>query len=103
MAAFGKLRAVGRNQQRQMGKLRWRAAGGFEDEDVFESVGEMILPADDVGNAQVGVVRTGSQMISRHAVGAQQREVFNVCRQLYLFAVDGVGETYRLAAFARDA
>ena len=96
MAALGKLGAVGRDQQRQMRELRRRTAGGFEDQHVFESIGEMVLAADDVGDAQVGVVGAGGEVVSRHAVGAQQGEVFDVGGGLYLLAVNRISKSHDL-------
>src|SRR5258706_3824571 len=84
-----------------MGKLRRREAAGPEDEDVLESVGEMILAANYVGNAQVGVIGARSKMIGWHAVGTEQGKIFDVSGQLHLFAVDRVGKPHQLPAVAR--
>ena len=46
--ALGKLRAVGRDQQRQVREVGRLGAGGLEDQHVLEGVGEVILAADDV-------------------------------------------------------
>ena len=77
--ALGELGAVGRDQQRQ---VRERAAAStperLEDQDVLEGVGEVVLAADDVADAQVGVVGAGAQVIGGHAVAAQQREVLDI-------------------------
>ena len=78
-------------------------AEGLEDEDVFEGVGEVVLAADNVGDAQVGVIGAGGQMVGRHAVGAQEGEVFDVVTGLGLVAVDGVLEGDNAAGFAGDA
>ena len=58
---------------------RRRAAS--KDQHVLEGVGQMILPADDVADAQIGIVGAGGQMIGRHAVAAQQREILDVGRR----------------------
>ena len=50
----------------------------------------MILAANDVADAQVGVIGAGGQMIGRHAVAAQQGEVFDLIGQLGLLAIDGI-------------
>ena len=97
MTAFRELGPIGRDQQRQMRELRWSIAGGFEDQNVLEGVRQMILAADDVADPQVGVVGARCQMIGRHAVGAQEREVFDVGARLHLFAIDGIGEADDLA------
>jgi hypothetical protein len=46
--ALGELGAIGRDEQGQMRELGRRDAEGFEDEQVLEGVGEVILAADDV-------------------------------------------------------
>src|ERR1035441_8778205 len=71
----GKLGAIGRDQQGQVGELRRGGAGGFEDEHMLEGVGEMVLAADDVADAQVGVVGAGGQVVGGHAVAAHEREI----------------------------
>ena len=52
----------------------------------------MILAANDVADAQVGIVGAGGQVIGRHAVAAQQREVLDIGSGFRLLAVDRVGE-----------
>ncbi len=79
--AFRKLGAVGRDQEREMRELRQggvRRLCGFEDQDVLEGVGEMILAADDVADVEIDVVGAGRHVIGRDAVAAEQREVFDV-------------------------
>ena len=49
----------------------------FKDEDVLEGVGQVVLPADDVGDAEVGVVKAGGQVVGGVAVRAEEREVFD--------------------------
>src|ERR1017187_3308746 len=63
----------------------------------------MVLAADDVTDAQVGVIRAGSQVISRHAIAAQQREVLDIRRGFDLLAVDGVAKAHVGGAIARHA
>ncbi len=75
-----------------MRELRRLQARSAENQDVFERVGEMILPAHDVADAQIGVVGAGGQMIRRAAIAAQQREVFDVGGHLRLLAIDKVVE-----------
>ncbi len=52
----------------------------------------MVLTADDVADTQVGIVGTRRQVIRRHAVGTQQREIFDVSGGFHLLAVNGVGK-----------
>ncbi len=103
MAALGELGSVGRNQQRQMRELRRRVAGGFENQHVLVGVRKMILAANDVADAQVGIVGAGGQVIGRHPIGAQQGEVFNVGACFDLLAVNGIGEANHVAGIARHA
>ncbi len=92
VAALGELGAVGGDEQGQMRELRRHGPKAFEDEQVFEGVGEVVLAANDVADRQVGVVHAGRQMISRVAVGTEQGKVFDFVGQLGLISVDGVGE-----------
>ncbi len=50
--ALGELGAVGGDEQGKMGELGRLDAEGLEDEQVLEGVGEVILAADDVGDAR---------------------------------------------------
>ncbi len=103
VAALGEFGAIGRDEQREVREGGRLATGRFEDEHVLESVGEMVLPADDVADAQVGVVGAGSQVIRRHAVGAEQREILDIGGGLGLLAVDAIGEAHGAFGVARDA
>ena len=82
VAALGKLGAVRRDEQRKMRELRGFGSGGLKDQQMLVGVREMILAANDVADAQVGVIGAGGQMIGRHAVAAQQGKVFDLVRQL---------------------
>ena len=53
---------------------------------MFESIRKVILPANDMRNLQVDIVRARRQMVCRHAIAAQQRKVFHVGRKLRLRA-----------------
>ena len=59
---------------------------------MLECVGQMILAANDVADAKVGIVGAGSQMISRRAIAAQQGEILNIRRRFRLFPVNAVRE-----------
>src|SRR5256885_13824913 len=86
-----------------MRELRWRKTRRFKDQDMLKSIREMVLAADDVANAKVGVIRARGQVIGRHAIGTQQGEVLDVGSGLQLLAVDRVAEADRLTALPRDA
>ena len=101
--ALGELGAIGRHQQRQVGERGRGDAEGFEDQDVLEGVGDVVLPAHDVADAQVGVVGAGAQVIGGHAVAAQQGEILDIGGGFGLRAVDGIGEFDVADGFARHA
>ena len=92
--ALGELHPVGRHQQRQVGEGGRFGAGGVEDQLVLEGVGEVLLAADDVRDAQVGVVGAVGQVIGGHAVAAQQGEILDIGVGFGLIAVDGIGELH---------
>ncbi len=66
--ALGELGAIGGDEQGEMGELGRRDAEGLEDQQVLEGVGEVILAADDVADAEIGVVDAGGQVVGGHAV-----------------------------------
>ena len=63
----------------------------------------MVLAANDMTDAQVHVVGTGGEVVGGHAVGAEEREVFDVIGGFDLLAVDRVGETHLFSQAAGDA
>ncbi len=87
-----------------MSELGQGGGDGFEDQRVLEGVGEVVLAANDVADAQVGVIGAGGHVVSRHGVGAEQGEVLDIGGGLGLWAVDGVVEaddSFRLARHAK--
>src|SRR5664279_2092250 len=52
----------------------------------------MVLAANNVTDSKVDVVGTRGKVVRRHAVGTEEREVFDVVRGFDLLAVDGVIE-----------
>ncbi len=70
---------------------------------MLEGVGEVILAADDVADAEIGVVNAGGEVIGRHAVRAQQGEVFHLIGLLGLLAVDAIHKLQDPALAAGDA
>ena len=52
----------------------------------------MILAANDMADLEIDVVGARGQMIGRHAVAAQEREVFDVVGRFDLLAINGVVE-----------
>src|ERR1700692_2315230 len=75
-----------------MCELRRLGASAFENQHVLVSVREMVLAADDVADTKVDVVGTGGEMVGWHAVGTEEREVFDVVGGFDLVAVDRVSE-----------
>jgi hypothetical protein len=84
-----------------MGELRRASTGGFEDQDMLKGVGEVVLAADDVADANVDVVGAGGEMVGGHAIAAEEGEIFDVGGGFGLRAVDSVGEMNLVAGFAR--
>ena len=80
-----------------MRELGRRDAEALEDQQMLEGVGEVILAADDVRDAQVGVVGAGGQVIGGIAVRAQQGKVLDLVGELGLRAINGVGKAERAA------
>ena len=101
--ALGKLGAIGRHQQRQVREFGRRRAGGFENQHVLERIGDVVLAANDVADAQVRVVGAGGQVIGRHAVAAQQGEIFDIGGGFGLRPVNAVGEANVPLGVARHA
>ena len=97
MLALGELGAIGGNEQGKMGELGRLSAEGFEDQQMLEGVGEVILAANDVGDAQIGVVHAGGQVVGGHSIASQQGEVLDLVGELGLLAVDAVREAQRTA------
>jgi hypothetical protein len=62
----------------------------------------MVLPANNVADAQIDVVSTRSEVVGGHAIGAEQRKVFNVIGGFDLLAVDGVIEANLFAGTPRN-
>src|ERR1035441_3401222 len=97
MAALGELRSVGGDQQRKMRELRRLGAGSLKNQHVLVGVRKMVLPADDVADAEIDVVGTGGEVVGGHAVGAEERKVFDVVGGFHLLAVDSIIEADGLA------
>ena len=72
---------------RELGEL---GSGGAENQDVFERVGQMVLTAHDVADAQVDIVGAGGQMVGGRAVAAEQGEILDVVDGFRLVAEDEV-------------
>ena len=69
----------------------------------MKRVGEVVLAADDVADAQVGVVGAGAEVVGGHAVAAQEGEILDIGGGFGLRAVDGVGELDVADGLAGDA
>src|ERR1700722_3351754 len=52
--ALGKFGAVGRDEQGKMREMRRGSAQAFKNEQVLEGVGQVILAANDVADAEIG-------------------------------------------------
>ena len=61
-----------------MGKFRRIDAQGLVDQDLFVSIGQMVLPANDMRDPHLDVVANDREIVERMAVGAEQNEVLGV-------------------------
>ena len=103
VAAFGKFRSIGSDEERKMGELGRVGSGALENKNVFVGVGEVVLAADDVADAEVDIVGAGSEVVGGHAVGAEEGEVFDVGGRFELVAIDGVVEAHCFGGVPGDA
>src|ERR1700678_1598991 len=62
----------------------------------------MVLPANNVADAQIDVVGARSEVVGGHAIGTEQRKILNVVGGFELFAVDGVMKANWLTATPRN-
>ena len=76
--ALGQLGAVGAVDQRDMGHLGTSQPQRLVDLRLAGGIGEVVVAADDVGDAHVVVVDHDRQHVGRRAVGAQQDEVVEI-------------------------
>ena len=77
---------------RELGRV---GTDAFKDEDVLEGVGEMVLAANNLGDAQIGIVDAGREVIGRvfrPTPLTQEGEVFDLVGWLGHGTVDGVVE-----------
>ncbi len=75
---LGELRAVGPMDQRDVRHDRHAPAERVVDLGLPRGIGEVIVAADDVGDAHVVVVDDHGEHVGRRAVGAQQHEIVEV-------------------------
>ena len=76
LVALGHLaRAVGLEDERDMGVLRRFDAEGLEELEVLRGVGEVVFAADHVGDLHLDVVDDVDEVEDRFAVGAEDHEV----------------------------
>ncbi len=90
--ALGEALLVGPQDQRQVAKHRHLPAQRLEKWDVLGGVREVVLAADDVGDAHVDIVADHRHVIGRRAVRAQQDEVVEDVRREVHVAAHQVGE-----------
>src|ERR1041385_1763108 len=100
MFALRELGSVWRYQQRKMRKLWWLCPCSFEDQNMLEGIGEMVLSTDDMAYMKVDIVSTGCQVVSRHAIAAQQSEVFDIGSGFCLLAINRIGKLNVLPFFS---
>jgi hypothetical protein len=76
--ALGELLAVRAVQERQVREGGRLGAERLVDEQLLGRVGEVVLPADDVGDLRVEVVDRDGEVVERGAVGAGDDRVVQV-------------------------
>ena len=103
MFPFRQFGAIGGDEQGKMGELGRRGAEAFKDEQMLEGVGQVILAADNVADAEIGVVGARGEMVSGKAVRPQQGEVLYLVGELWLRAVDAVHKSQHTALAAGHA
>src|SRR5215472_9805548 len=69
---------------------------------MLEGVGEMVLAANDVADAEIGIVGTGGEMVCRIAIGAEQGEIFDVDASFNLLSIDRIIEVDRQFVFVKS-
>ena len=70
-------------------------AEALENQQVLERVRQVILPADDVADAQVSVIHARGKVVRGHPVRPQQRKVFHFVGELLLLTVNAVNKAQR--------
>ena len=87
---LGELRSIRSDQQGKMRELRSLPPGRLEDQHMLVGIRKMILPTDNMADAQIDVIRARRYVIGRHPIRPQQREVFDVVGSLDLLSVNRV-------------
>ena len=88
--ALGELLAVGTQDHGDMGEHGYGGAHGLVDHDLARGVGEMVVAADDVGDAHECIIHDGREVVGGRAVGAEDHEVIELLGVEGDLAVDGV-------------
>jgi len=73
-----------------MRKPRRLRSQSFENQQVLERIGEVILSANDVADPQIRVIDARCQVICRHSVRPQQCEILHLVRCLRLRAIHAI-------------
>ena len=90
--SLGQLVAVGAQDHGQVREGGHVVAEGLVDEDLARGVGQVVVAADDVGDAHVGVVADHGEVVGGRAVGAHDDHVVHDVGGEGHVAVDGVVE-----------
>ena len=73
--ALGQFAAVGPMNHRDMGEIGLRPTHGIVKLDLAKGVGQMVVAADDLGNAHVVIVDNDGVHIGGRTVAAQKNHV----------------------------
>ena len=90
--SLGQLVAVGAQDHGQVREGGHVVAESLVDEDLARGVGQVVVAADDVGDAHVGVVADHGEVVGGRAVGAHDDHVVHDVGGEGHVAVDGVVE-----------
>ena len=63
---------------------------GLIEKDLPGGIGEVVFPADDVGDLHQGVIHHGGEVIGRSAIGAHDDEILEKIVLKYLLPMDDI-------------
>ena len=76
--ALGQLGPVGTVDQRDMGEGRLGKVQGLIDQGLTGGIVQVVIAANDVGDAHVVVIDDDCQIVGRRSVGAQQHQIVQI-------------------------
>src|SRR6185437_990532 len=86
-----------------MGELWGGRTRSLKNEQMFEGVGKMILPADHVRDLETDIVGAGGQVIGWHTAAPQQRKILDISGQFRLRTIHLIVEGNLVRRFANHS